>query len=59
MPVIVVENAVMASSAPNHSGFEFDTLGENRRVPADLDGYRLVVEGEAALPIRTWVAGVA
>jgi CRISPR-associated protein Cas2 len=44
-------NAVMAWSAPNDAGFEFETCGKNRRVPVDLDGLRLVAFGpEAALP---------
>jgi CRISPR-associated protein Cas2 len=44
-------NAVIAWSAPNESGFQFDTCGRNRRVPVDLDGMRLVSFGsEAALP---------
>lgn len=44
-------NAVMAWSAPNETGFHFDTCGKNRRVPVDLDGYRLVQFGpDAALP---------
>ena len=52
-------NAVMAWAAPNDAGFEFDTCGRNRRVPVDLDGFRLVQFGpEAALPAEpgpmTW-----
>ena len=44
-------NAVIAWSAPNETGFQFDTCGRNRRVPVDLDGMRLVAFGpEAALP---------
>jgi len=44
-------NAIIAWSAPNDVGFEFDTCGANRRVPLDLDGLRLVAFGpEAALP---------
>jgi CRISPR-associated protein Cas2 len=35
-------NAVIAWAAPNDAGFEFDTCGQNRRVPVDLDGFRLV-----------------
>jgi CRISPR-associated protein Cas2 len=46
-------NGVIAWSAPNESGFEFDTCGKNRRVPVNLDGFRLVSFGaEAALPIE-------
>jgi CRISPR-associated protein Cas2 len=44
-------NAVIAWSAPNETGFHFDTCGKNRRVPVDLDGMRLVeFRAEAALP---------
>ncbi|HET8552564.1 MAG TPA: type I-E CRISPR-associated endoribonuclease Cas2e [Gammaproteobacteria bacterium] len=35
-------NAVMAWAASNESGFEFQTLGSNRREPVDWDGIRLV-----------------
>lgn len=35
-------NAVIAWAAPNDAGFEFDTVGSNRRVPINLDGFRLV-----------------
>jgi len=35
-------NAVMAWSEPNESGFDFVTLGPNRREPIDFDGLRLV-----------------
>lgn len=45
-------NAVIAWTAPNETGFEFDTCGKNRRVPVDLDGLRLVSFGpDAALPL--------
>lgn len=44
-------NAVIAWAASNDAGFSFDTCGANRRVPVDLDGFRLVAFGaEAALP---------
>ena len=44
-------NAVIAWAAPEDAGFAFDTCGANRRVPVDLDGFRLVSFGaEAALP---------
>ena len=44
-------NAVIAWASPNDAGFEFDTCGRNRRVPIDLNGFRLVQFGaEAALP---------
>jgi CRISPR-associated protein Cas2 len=35
-------NAVMAWSAGSESGFEFCTLGANRRMPCDFDGLGLV-----------------
>jgi CRISPR-associated protein Cas2 len=35
-------NAVIAWASPNDAGFEFDTCGVNRRIPVDLDGFRLV-----------------
>jgi len=41
-------NGVIAWTAPNDAGFEFDTCGANRRVPVDLDGFRLVAFQEEA-----------
>ncbi len=35
-------NIVMAWQTNTESGFDFQTLGENRRVPVDYDGLRLV-----------------
>ena len=35
-------NVAMAWAAPNESGFDFQTYGENRRVPIDYDGLQLV-----------------
>ena len=35
-------NAVMAWAAPNDAGFDFATAGANRRVPVELDGFKLV-----------------
>ena len=35
-------NVVMAWSTNTESGFEFQTYGDNRRIPVDLDGLRLV-----------------
>lgn len=35
-------NIVMAWSTNTESGFDFQTLGENRRIPVELDGLRLV-----------------
>jgi CRISPR-associated protein Cas2 len=47
-------NAVMAWRTNNEAGFDFVTLGTNRRIPVELDGVKLVsflpVEnGETAL----------
>lgn len=53
-------NGVIAWSAPNETGFHFDTCGLNRRVPVDLDGFRLVsFRGEAALPSTPGPASTA
>ncbi|MEO5344399.1 MAG: type I-E CRISPR-associated endoribonuclease Cas2e [Gammaproteobacteria bacterium SHHR-1] len=35
-------NAVMVWRERNESGFDFKTLGPNRRMPCDYDGFRLV-----------------
>jgi CRISPR-associated protein Cas2 len=35
-------NVVMAWATNTESGFDFQTLGENRRKPTDSDGLRLV-----------------
>lgn len=35
-------NAVMAWASRSESGFDFQTLGVNRREPTDYDGLRLV-----------------
>lgn len=35
-------NAVMAWSSSHESGYEFQTLGPNRRVPVEFDGLQLV-----------------
>ncbi len=35
-------NVAMAWATNNESGFDFQTYGENRRVPVDYDGLRLV-----------------
>lgn len=35
-------NIVMAWQTNSESGFDFQTLGDNRRVPIDYDGLRLV-----------------
>ena len=46
-------NAVIAWTAANDAGFEFDTTGKNRRIPVDLDGFRLVAmmaDAETTMP---------
>ncbi|HOX57827.1 MAG TPA: type I-E CRISPR-associated endoribonuclease Cas2e [Verrucomicrobiota bacterium] len=35
-------NAVIAWAANTENGFDFETLGQNRRVPTEMDGLRLV-----------------
>ena len=35
-------NAVMAWRTNNEAGFDFKTLGTNRRIPVDLDGVKLI-----------------
>ena len=35
-------DAIMAWAAANDAGYDFDTCGANRRIPADLDGFKLV-----------------
>ncbi|MCB1508841.1 MAG: type I-E CRISPR-associated endoribonuclease Cas2 [Hyphomicrobiaceae bacterium] len=35
-------DAVMAWSAPNDAGFDFETFGTGRRRPVDFDGLKLV-----------------
>lgn len=35
-------NAIMAWSTNTESGYDFLTLGENRRIPTELDGIKLV-----------------
>ncbi|WP_075182179.1 type I-E CRISPR-associated endoribonuclease Cas2e [Pantoea sp. 1.19] len=35
-------NIVMAWASNSESGFEFQTYGENRRLPVEMDGLRLV-----------------
>jgi CRISPR-associated protein Cas2 len=35
-------NAVMAWRTINEAGFDFVTLGQNRRIPVELDGAKLV-----------------
>lgn len=35
-------NAVMAWRVNNEAGFDFVTLGQNRRIPVEIDGTKLV-----------------
>ena len=35
-------DAVMCWAAPNDQGFDFATIGQNRRMPHDFDGLKLV-----------------
>ena len=35
-------NAIMAWSTNTESGFDFMTLGKNRRLPVEFDGLKLV-----------------
>ena len=35
-------NAVMAWRTANEAGFDFVTLGQNRRIPVEIDGAKLV-----------------
>ena len=35
-------NAVIGWSTNTERGFEFETLGENRRIPVEMDGIKLV-----------------
>lgn len=45
-------NAVMAWRASNEAGFDFVTLGSNRRIPVEMDGAKLVsfLPETAAIP---------
>lgn len=35
-------NVIMAWASSHESGYEFQTLGESRRIPVEFDGLRLV-----------------
>ena len=41
-------NAVIAWAASTEAGFQFETCGANRRVPVEMDGFRLVAFGAEA-----------
>src|SRR5712691_8608959 len=57
-------NAVMIWNANTESGFDFLTLGKNRRIPVELDGLKLVSflppaqEGEDSLTTENEHEGV-
>jgi CRISPR-associated protein Cas2 len=42
-------NAVIAWAAPTDAGFQFETCGANRRIPIEMDGFRLVAFGPEAV----------
>lgn len=44
-------SAVMAWATPSDSGFAFDAIGSNRRMPSDFDGLTLVCF--APMPVLT------
>ncbi len=48
-------NIVMAWATNTESGFDFQTLGKNRRIPVEMDGLRLVsflpVEAKTEEPV--------
>lgn len=35
-------DAIIAWAARNDAGYDFDTCGQNRRIPVDVDGLKLV-----------------
>ena len=39
---VATGNVVVAWTTNNESGFDFETLGSNRRIPIELDGMKLV-----------------
>ena len=44
-------DAVMAWAAPNDQGYDFATVGRNRRMPVEWDGMKLVVFSPAGSEI--------
>ncbi len=46
-------NAVMAWTAPTDQGYDFATAGQNRRVPVDFDGLKLVAFAPKNAPAPT------
>lgn len=49
---IGIGNAVMAWSTNTESGFDFQTWGENRRMPVELDGIKVVEFTPEVIPIK-------
>jgi CRISPR-associated protein Cas2 len=49
---IEIGNAVMAWSTNTESGFDFQTWGENRRMPVELDGIKVVEFTPDVMPIQ-------
>lgn len=43
-------DAVMVWNAPTDQGFDFSTVGKNRRMPVDFDGLKLVCFSPADTP---------
>ncbi|KAB2888807.1 MAG: type I-E CRISPR-associated endoribonuclease Cas2 [Desulfobulbaceae bacterium] len=46
-------NAVIAWTTNSERGFDFDTIGENRRIPIELDGVKLVSFLPIEAPLTT------
>ncbi|MFA5892182.1 MAG: type I-E CRISPR-associated endoribonuclease Cas2e [Actinomycetota bacterium] len=44
-------NAVIMWQSPTEAGFDFETLGLNRRIPKDVDGMKLVSFLAAESPV--------
>ena len=49
-------DAIIAWSTPNEAGYDFDTCGVNRRMPMDLDGFKLV-QFSPPVPVAVAVSG--
>ncbi|MCP4114850.1 MAG: type I-E CRISPR-associated endoribonuclease Cas2 [Desulfobacteraceae bacterium] len=47
-------NAVMVWSTNTESGYDFQTIGKNRRIPVEYDGLRLV----SFLPLKNELEGI-
>ena len=47
-------NVVVAWTTNNESGFDFETFGQNRRIPTELDGMKLV----SFLPIESSLTAI-